>query len=227
MSYYSNCWPDWLRRRPSRHCWGCCSSTAGVSGSVYFSFLHQNILCHVVIQSGPPAPIWELFDLAKHRLNCLWTLSWSCGPWAAFFSLLRERETAWSSVDNWNISLKQFLTNPLLFSKLILNTMVWHCSEDLSSSASHVAGLGQSWAILGNGGKQHFRKTKCLCGPGEQKKQSHNATSIYLCKRNQQSVISRGFVRPPCFLCLALTARRTYLLCSSARQHANSAIHWW
>lgn len=120
-------WTGW--DSPSRHCWSCCSSTAGVARRGCFSFLHQNTLCHVIIQSRPPAPIWELFGLGKHRLNCLWTLSWRCGPWAAFFYLLRESEIAWGSAGDRIISLKWFLTNPLSFLKsvlklLFLNTVV-------------------------------------------------------------------------------------------------------
>lgn len=83
-------------------------------------------------------------------------------PRVVFSSLLRE-----GGVGNRNISLKQLLTNPLSFSKfllklLILNTMVQQSSEDLSSSVSHVAGLGQTCTILGDGVKRHFGKTKCL-----------------------------------------------------------------
>lgn len=52
-------WEDTLRR----HHWSCCSSAAEFDGGGCFSFLHQNILCHVITQSRPPAPLWELFDL--------------------------------------------------------------------------------------------------------------------------------------------------------------------
>lgn len=115
-------WTGW--EGPSWHCWSCCGSTAGVAGKGCFSFLHQNTLCHIIIQSRPPAPIWELFDSVKHRINRLWALSWRCGPWAAFFSLLRESEIAWGSAGDRIISLKWFLTNPLSFWKFILKLLI-------------------------------------------------------------------------------------------------------
>lgn len=104
--------------------------------------------------------------LVKHRLNLLWTPSWRCIPWAVFSSLLKERGIAQGSVGNRIVSLKKLLTNPLSFSKsvlklLILNTMVQQSSEDLSSSASHVAGLGQnSWGW----GKTALQKDKVSLG---------------------------------------------------------------
>lgn len=65
-------------------------STAEAADSGCFSFLHQNIPCHS--QSRPPEPIWELSDMAKHKLNCLWMLSWRFGPGAAFFLFIEGND---------------------------------------------------------------------------------------------------------------------------------------
>lgn len=52
-----------------RHCRGCCKPIAWAAESGCFPF---GIFCHVIIQSRPPAHIWEVFDLVQCRLSCLW-----------------------------------------------------------------------------------------------------------------------------------------------------------
>lgn len=159
------CWPPGWQDTLSRHCW---AAAALVKGLLGLAVLLLSVSKHALSHYHPIQPSCislRAVYLVKYRLNLLWTLSWRCTPSAVFSSLLRERlhkvvlvtETfPWSNY-------------PLSFSKsvlrlLILNTMAQQSSGDLSSSASHVAGLGQACTILGDGGKTALWKDKVSLG---------------------------------------------------------------